>query len=310
MAADEAFVDQHHAPGSRVRRDRRSHGRDADRDPQRVEVAGTDIGESRRLVARSPGPAPGRNATTCRPLSGTWVDDAAAAARRAQSGFRSVSCSWNAIFCSAGSSCGRRSANETAIVRSASNPCRPRQISKGLDEQQGGEDQHQRHRDLRDHEPALKSRPMAIDGQAARPCRMTASGSTIDTRSAGTSPNRIVVRTAVAPTNVIRRQSAMRFERDRVCRRVEERHQRPADEQRDRHGEHRAGGGDQQAFDQHLRHEPRPRRADGASHGDLAFAGAGASEHQRGEIAAGDEEHQPGQPESSDSDVPWHRAAG
>ena len=289
------FVDHHHARGSSRVLTGEVTAR-SDRDPQRGEVAGADIGEPRGALL-VPVPGSRKKCDHVAPLSGTCVDDAAAATPGTER-ISLASCSWNAIFRSAGRSCETRSENTTDDRPLGIEADVDRgEISERLDEQQGGEDQHQRDRDLRNHEAALKSRSVAIDGHAAR--SLPHDGQRIDGRYTDGREQPEQDRGHGRGCTDERHETPVsgQVERDAVCRRAEERHQRPAREQRDRQGQDRAGRGDQQALDQHLRHQPPPRRADGDPHGDLASTGAGAREHERREISAGDEEDQPGQPQ-------------
>ena len=68
-----------------------------------------------------------------------------------------------------------------------------REVPERLHEEQRRKDDYERQRDLRDDEPALESRAMAIDGRPSRIWRMTVLGSTSDTRSAGSSPKKTAV---------------------------------------------------------------------------------------------------------------------
>ena len=58
-----------------------------------------------------------------------------------------------------------------------------RKVSEGLDEQQRREHQHQRHRNLRDHEPALEPGP--IGGRWSGRATLPHDGNGIDHRHAG-----------------------------------------------------------------------------------------------------------------------------
>ena len=144
---------------------------------------------------------------------------------------------------------------------------------------------------------------MAIDGRAARAVpHDRIRGSTSETRSAGSRPKR---------TAVSGRRGADKRHQPPVPgagrvrsggRRAEQRHQRARRDAARPGRPARRRPWRQQAFDQHLRHEPR-REAPRAIRRDLPPAGAGAREHERREIAAGDEEHQHVRPNSSDNDA-------
>ena len=122
-------------------------------------------------------------------------------------------------------------------------------------------------------------------------------GSTSETRSAGSSPKRTAVRVADGADERHQPPVAAELKRDRAGRCAKQRHQRARRQERDRDGQHGAGGGDEQALDQQLRHETAARGADRRAHGDFPLAGAGAREHERGEIAARHQQDEAGEPE-------------
>ena len=102
------------------------------------------------------------------PLNGTCVDDAAVATPGTDPISR-VSWSWNAAFRSAGRPV-RRTFHERNHERAFGLEAgwHRGEVAERLHEEQCREDEHERQRDLRDDEPALESRAMAIDGGAAR----------------------------------------------------------------------------------------------------------------------------------------------
>ena len=173
-----------------------------------------------------------------------------------------------------------------------------REVAESLDEEQRREDQHQRHRDLRNDEPALKSGAVAIDGQAAR--SLAHGGERIDDR------------------HTERREQSEEDRRQRGDR-ADERDQPPVGREIaastgcvDVSRNATSARPESSATGRASAAPPaatsrlsisicdtsrRPRRADGDAHGDLALAGARTREHERGEIAAGDEKHQAGQTE-------------
>ena len=255
VAAHEALVDHHHAPGSSRVLTGEVTAR-SDGDPQRGEVAGADIAEPRGAlfarvgVAEEVRPRGAAQRNVRRRCGRGNARDRADLARQ--------------LLLERDLPVGREILRQPVRELHDHRPIGVEadvdrgEISERLDEQQRGEDQHQRDRDLRNHEAALKSRAVAIDGHAAG--TLSHDGQGIDGRYADGREQPEQDRGHGRGCADERHQPPVsrEVERDAACRRAEERHQRPAREQRDRQSQDRAGGGDQQALDQHLRHQPPP----------------------------------------------------
>ena len=167
MTADEAFIDQHHAAGLRVVEILKVAA-EPDRNPERVEVAGTDVREPRHPAVVS---GEARDAKEMSP--------GGAAERHMRRGGRGGDARHRPDF--AGQQplkrdpllereCGgleiQKRDRDGAVGFEAG--VDRRQVPKALDKEQRRDDQYQRHGDLADNESALKSGPVAIESRAAR----------------------------------------------------------------------------------------------------------------------------------------------
>ena len=162
MAANEAFVDEHHAPGARVvESDEVTAG--LYRDLQRLEVPWADVRESRRPSFRS------RDAKEMRPRR-TAQGHVCGRGRRGNARDRADFAGQQ--FLKRDFLFRREILGGAVHERNRQRPIRfeasvdRREVSEGLDEQERREHQHQRHCNLRDHEYALKAGPSPIDARA------------------------------------------------------------------------------------------------------------------------------------------------
>ena len=139
----------------------------------------------------------------------------------------------------------------------------------------------------------LRSRPRAAPrGEASS--LMTETRSTRELCSAGTKPKMSALPHAAAAAKPITQAVDLDVEEQAL------RSGEPlgiADEERDaairqQHAEGRTGHRQHDVLDQQQANQPRPRRAQGEPHGDLATAGHAAHQHESRDVRAGDGEHQ------------------
>ncbi len=81
---------------------------------------------------------------------------------------------------------------------------------------------------------------------------------------------------------------------NRILAGIERWNQKAAEWLRQGDAERRSAEREQAALDKQLRGDAAARCSEGHADGHLALAGAGAGEHQIGEVGAGDEQHQSG----------------
>jgi hypothetical protein len=257
MAAGEAIVHQHHAAGSRAVALVEVAAR-PDRNLQRIEIARTHVGEARRLlfVFDAPGYAEemeprrsthrnlrrrGRSRDTGHrtDLAGQLLLKGDPLLQRERGG-RQIQ---------------KRDRNRAALLEACVDR---RQLAQAPDEHQRREDQHQRQRNLPDHQPALKSGAMTVEGHAPR--RLSHGGNRIDDRRSKRRNEAEQNRGESGNGGDEGEQPPVRcdIQAHGIGGRIEEGDQSSARQQRNRYGERCACGRDQQAFDEHLRHEPQP----------------------------------------------------
>ena len=166
MAAHEALVHHHHAARARVV-EILEVAAGTDRDSQRLEVAGADVGESRRLALAGRAGDAEEVRPRCAAQRHVRRRHRCRHARHRSDLARQLVLERGFSF---GGERVRRTIHERNHERAFGLEAgwHRGEVSERLHEEQCREDEHERQRDLRDDEPALESGAMAIDRGAAR----------------------------------------------------------------------------------------------------------------------------------------------
>ena len=168
------------------------------------------------------------------------------------------------------------------------------QVAIAADEEQRGDQQHHGDGDLGDDHQALHGEALAAAGASAlagleRADRVDAGGAH---RGKGAKDD------AGEPRDRGGEEQHAPVgddgEMNRILAGVERRNQQAAQGLRERDAERRSAEGKQAALDEQLRGDAAARCSEGHADGHLALAGAGAGEHQVGQVGAGDEQDQSG----------------
>ena len=225
------------------------------------------------------------------PLTGVTADSAALATPGTPAAASSAR--RNSSGRAAGSSCARCALTLATRIGSRSKP----RFRLASDEnvrtnRPGGDDEHQRQRDLQHDEHVAEAEPSVADDPASlrleRVVRLHARAAQ-RRRHAEEQRRRDRRSPAVNPST---RQSSERSRNTRVGGRRQLPHEQPAAPLREEQPEQRADAGQQQALAQQLPRDPQARRAERDAHAELVPARGRAREEQVRDVRARDQQHE------------------